>query len=259
MLNLQTLQARAAEESGFTLIELLVAMVTGIIVSGALFAILEVSMHQTGRVTDVVQATQLGRQTMTHVVDELHSTCIAAESTPILAGSTENKLIFIDAYSEKAEIPSAHKDEIIWNEATKTMIDKTYISNGGSWPKFTFPATATPATGVLIGEHITQSETENKETKKMEKVPIFQYFAYTTKSSVVPTAPSSTLSSTPLIATEKTPLSAENAPKAASVLINFKESPTSNIVTRSAEVSSQVTLAFSAPAAETPVEAAPCE
>ena len=127
------------DESGFTLIELLVAMVTGIIVTGALFAILEVSMHQTARVTDVTQANQLGRTTMTHIVDELHSACIAAEQKPIQVGSGASTLIFVDAYSEKAEIPSAHKDEIIWEEATGKMIDKTYISTGGSWPEIHVP------------------------------------------------------------------------------------------------------------------------
>ena len=254
MLRVPRLLESARGEDGFTLIEVLVAMVTGIIVSGALFAILEVSMHQTSRVADVVQATQLGRTTMTHIVDELHSTCIASEVAPVQAGSTEKKLVFVNAYSEKAEIPSARKDEVVWNEATKTMTDYTYLSNGGTSPKFTYAATATPASGVLIGEHVTQTENE-----KGEKVPIFQYFGYTTKSSTSPTAPSSTLNSTPFTATEKTPLSAENALQTASVLISFKEAPPSNITTRAFEATSQVTLAFSAPAAETPVEAEPCE
>ncbi len=57
-------------------------MVTGIIVTGALFAVLEVSMRQTARITDIAQANQLGRTTMTHMVDELHSACIAAEQEP---------------------------------------------------------------------------------------------------------------------------------------------------------------------------------
>ncbi len=239
------------DESGFTLIELLVAMVTGIIVTGALFAILEVSMHQTARVTDVTQANQLGRSTMTHIVDELHSACIAAEHPPIMEKSEGSKLIFQDAYSEKAEIPSAHKDEITWTPGTGTMVDKTYLSTGGSWPNFTFPATATPSAGVIIGEHISQTENAKKEP-----VPIFQYFAYTTKSSTSPTAPSTTLSETPLTV----PFTNEEAAhKAASVLISFKAAPTSNVTSRAIELSNQVTFAFSAPAAESPVEGAPCE
>ena len=36
-------------------------MLTGIVVTGGLFAILEVSLHQTARAGDVVQASQLGR------------------------------------------------------------------------------------------------------------------------------------------------------------------------------------------------------
>ena len=238
------------DESGFTLIELLVAMVTGIIVTGALFAILEVSMHQTARVTDVTQANQLGRSTMTHIVDELHSACIAAEQKPIQVGSGASKLVFVDAYSEKAEIPSAHKDEIIWEEATGKMIDKTYLSTAGSWPKFTFSGTATPSAGVIIGEKISQAEQGGK------KLPIFQYFAYTTKPSTSPTAPSTTLSEEPL----KVPFEKEEqAALAASVLISFKAAPTSNVTSRAIELSNQVTFAFSAPAAESPVEGAPCE
>ncbi len=237
------------DESGFTLIELLVAMVTGIIVTGALFAILEVSMHQTARVTDVTQANQLGRTTMTHIVDELHSACIAAERPPVMEKSEADKLIFQDAYSEKAEISSAHKDEITWNPSTGTMVDKTYLSTGGSWPKFTFPTTATPSSGVIIGEHISEAEQAGKT------VPIFQYFSYTTKPSTSPTAPSTTLSEKPLTV----PLSGPEAEKAASVLINFKAAPTSNVTSRAIELSNQVTFAFSAPAAESPVEGAPCE
>ena len=51
----------------------------------------------------------------------------------------------------------------------------------------------------------------------------------------------------------------KEAEPAASVLINFKASPTSNVTSRAIELSNQVTFAFSAPAAESPVEGAPCE
>jgi Tfp pilus assembly protein PilV len=72
-----------ADAAGFMLIETLVAIISATVVTGALFMILIVSLHQTSRITGRVQATELGRDTMTHIVDELHSACIAKEFVPI--------------------------------------------------------------------------------------------------------------------------------------------------------------------------------
>lgn len=252
MLMPSLLRRIARDTRGFSLIETLVAMITGVIVTGALFAILEVSMTQSARLTDVAQATQLGRTAMTRIVDELHSTCISSGFTPVQENSNENELIFRQGYSEKAEIPSVRQDKIVWNKATGTLTDNIYMSNGGSWPTFTFPAS--PTSSVRIGEHISQNEVEGGG--KME--PIFQYYKYSTKSSTIPTAPSSTLNEkAPLAGTLKSAEAAE----VASVVVSFKAAPNDNKATlgRGVGLSSQVTFAFSAPSSEAPIEAAPCE
>lgn len=104
---MRSLTRRLGRNDGFTIIELLMAIMTGVVVTGALYAILEVSLHQTSRVTDTVQATQLGRIAMTDVVDELHSTCLARKFAPVQEKSTSKELIFINGTGEEALLSSS--------------------------------------------------------------------------------------------------------------------------------------------------------
>jgi Tfp pilus assembly protein PilW len=245
------------DERGIGLVELLVGAVTGLILLGAMYSILEVSLHQSTRLTDYGQANQLARTSMTRIVDELHSACLATGFTPVQEGSTAKELIVINAYSEKTTIApeSVRKDKIVWNEAAKTLTDSKYVSNGGEWPKFLFPEKASAVT--RIGEGVTQTENEKKE-----KVPVFKYFAYATKASTSSSSPSSTLNEAePLTGEGEKGLNAKEAKSAASVLISFRTAPSSGSkeAARSADLSNQATFAFSAPNAEATIKAGPCE
>jgi Tfp pilus assembly protein PilW len=244
--------------SGFTLIETLIAMLTGFVVTGALFAILQISTTQSSRIADVAQATQFGRTAMTHIVDETHSACLSNGFAPVQENSNGERLIFVDGYSKEAEVPSVgttttgvRKDEIVWNESAKTLTDFTYLSTGTTTKEealeYTFSTTATPASGVRIGEHITKSGL----------TPIFQYYAYATTPSTIPTAPSSTLNETDLTGT----LTKATAETVASVLITFRTAPRNGKTElgRDPVMSTQATFAFEAPPSETPITAAPCE
>jgi Tfp pilus assembly protein PilW len=243
------LRRRLRDERGLTLIETLVAMITGIIVSFALFSILEVSLHQSSRLTDVVQASQLGRTAMTHIVDELHSACIAPGFTPVQEGSEPSKLIFENAYGEAAEPASARKDEIVYEKSAKTLLDKTYRSTGGEYPAFTYVGSA--PTTVRLGENITETE-----LSKSENYPIFEYYEYASAASTSPTEASSTLKKMSV-----TKMTAAQADAVASVVVNFTAGPTSKETSkgRLAPFSSQTTFAFSAPNSESTIEDTPCE
>ena len=254
MLSARTIRRRLRAEAGFTLIEVLVAMVTGIVVVGGLFAVLEVSLHQSTRIADVVQASQLGRQAMTHVVDEMHSACIGPNFTPVQAGSTPSKLIFITGYSEKAELAEARKDEIVFNAEKETLTDNVFNSNGGTSPEFTFPVAATSS--VLIGKNISESH-----EGEIGKVPVFRYYKYAVKP---PSAESRGEASSTLVLYEPPKagsFSAAEAKEVASVQVAFTAGPvsTTSDVTRKVDLASQVTFAFSAPNAEATIEAFPCE
>lgn len=242
------------DERGFTLIETLVAMVSAVVVVGALYAILDVAVSQTARVTDMVQATQIGRTTMTKLVDELHSACISSGFTPVQEKSNENKLIFINAYTKEAEITTAYKHEIVWEKGTGKLIEKRYTSSGGSWPTFTFPTTYTE---IHLGENISKSTLSGKE------VPIFQYFSYSKKSSSITSEESlSTLEKTALKGGSlEAGLSAKEAGEAAAVEISFRQAPLDKYAAedRTVDFNNLITLGLSAPNAETPIEAKPCE
>jgi Tfp pilus assembly protein PilW len=248
------------DERGFTLIETLVAMLSAVVVVGALYAILDISLDQAARVTDVVQATQVGNVTMTKIVSELRSACIAPEFTPIQAESNANELRFINSYTKEAEITKAVEHRIKWESSTGVITDYSYPSESGSWPTFTFASTASPSSGVRVGEDIAQGEEIIK--KETKTVPIFQYYTYAKTSRVGSEESFDTLSQEALkVEASKKGLTATQAAEAAAVEINIKQSPIDKYTgeLRTADLKNEVTLSFSAPNAETPIKDKPCE
>ena len=255
------------DERGFTLIELLVAMISGMVVVLALVAVLAVATRQETHLTNVAQATQLGRLAMTKVVDELHSACIAPGFTPIQANSTGTELRFVNSYGKEAVISKTEVNEhrIVWNKEAETLTDFTYpASKEETWPNFKYSETANPTKGVLIASHVSQMESEGK------KLPVFQYYRYSLESNESTTSGVNTFNTTPL----KTPLEkegSESAMTAAAVLVSFNtgSSATTTSLTNtlgktvSKDVSdgqqTQVTLSFSVPISEAEKVDTPCE
>lgn len=249
-----------SDQRGFTLIETLVAMLSAVVVVGALYAILDISVAQTAKITDSVQATQIGRVTLYKISEELESACISPSFKPIQVKSTENKLIFVNAYGSKPTIglAEAFKHEIAWEEITHRLVEKTYPSSSGSWPNFNFSSEYKTH---ILGEHIYKTEVEEKTEKKI--IPIFQYYEYVEKSnSVTSEGALSTLGPNPLKGgKEANGLSSSEAAGAAAVEINFEQAPADNYAkgTRTVDLKNQVTLSFSVPNAESPIPAKPCE
>jgi Tfp pilus assembly protein PilW len=258
------------DDQGFSLIELLVAMLSAVVVTGALFAILNISLRETSLVSDKVQANQLGRTAMTRIIDELHSACLSQGFRPIQAESSANELRFVNAYSTEAVIPNAKEakvsgtgafeHQIVWSSSAKTLTDYTYKSTSGEGSAVVFPAitsnhaNATPTSGVMLAKNVTQSENSAKEP-----IPIFQYYKYNTESissssTAVTTLEEQKLPTTGFFITKE----AENV---AAVLISFREAPSDGKTERDqyVDLSNQVTLAFDAPNAETPIVDSPCE
>jgi len=243
-------------------------MLTGIVVTGALFAILEFSVRQTSYISQTAQATQVSRGAMTHITDELHSACLSNGFSPVQAGSSPTKLIVQNGYSEEAEVPGTYtakgatsgksegvrQDTIEWNEGTGYLTDGvelgTAAEESGKYTHFGVKTTVRLATNVSEGG---------------EKLPIFRYYKYAGSASTSTTAAASTLTEMPL-ATGKS-LTAAEAEEVASVEVRFKTGSYSKEVkvskaqeaTIPSELQSQTTFAFSAPNSESTIQAGPCE
>jgi len=253
---------RLTSEAGFTLIELLVSMLTSIVVIGALFAVLLISTHQSSRTTDYVQSDQLGRDTMTNILEELHSACTGASAegysaiqkpttVPIspLAETNATNLWFVSTYgtasSATAELKEITEHDINWTATVKSntglqlgkLTDYAFAGTGtaGAW---TFPSltTANAKSRVLA---------ENVIAPKAGTGPIFQYFTYYDNSAASNYGQLETTALT-------TPLSskAEEANFAggvAEVVISFTQAPPdkNTQLSRMANFSNSVNLRFS--------------
>lgn len=238
-------------DAGFTLIELLVAMVAGIVVIGALYTILEVSLLQSTKVANETYAAQLGRTAMTKLVDELHNACISTEFTPVQSSekagekTTGTKLIFINTYS-KTPVPAikeAYRHEVVWSAESGsttrgTLTDNVRQGAGGSWPSITSWGTATKES---IASRIS-----------LVKSRIFTYYKYGSSSSEEKGA---------LEEIKSEELTEKSAAEVAAVEINFGAAATSanSTLERSITLSNLVTFAFSAPSQETPIKDGPCQ
>jgi Prokaryotic N-terminal methylation motif len=211
------------DQRGFTLIEALVAILTGLVVTFATFSILDVSLSQSSRVYDRVSADQRGRITMEKIILELHSSCVAANTTPVEAGSENSKLLIVSQTGAEAAFAKVTL-HVIYLESGK-LIDASYQSTGSKpAPEWEFSKTASSTVTLLKGVTVTGS------------TPLFQYFKYE----------GGELSKTAL----KTPLKEAEASEAAAITVSFTALPESGTVgkiagDRTVDLSSTAVLRFS--------------
>ena len=235
-------------------------MVTGVIVTGALFGILEFSAEQTARGSEVAQATQVGRSAMTHIVDELHSACLSSGFSPVKAGSNETKLVFVNGYFPEAinektqpEYDFVRKDTIEYNSAKGQLSDATALASGEAEASGEYSWKA--ATTALLAEKVSQAEVSG------EKQPVFSYEKYATKSAAASGEAASTLTPMKLSEVEAHPA------EVAAVRISFRTSyyhkeirlSEANEKGTSVDQTTLTTFALGAPNSEATITAGPCE
>jgi Tfp pilus assembly protein PilW len=197
------------DEHGFTLVEMLVTLVTGIIVVLATLSVLDISISESSRISERVDADQRGRLAMEKVIQELHSSCTSYEAIPVGEESGAEKLILVSQPTAAAVLTKVTKHVIAYNEATHTLTDESFPSTNTASELDTpwkFSTTASGTQTLLNNVH--------KSIAGSETVPIFRYYRYV----------GSELSSTPQ---SDSPKLGEEAENTAEVTVSFATAPTS--------------------------------
>ena len=188
------------DESGMTLVELLVAMSAGAVVMLGVTMAMIVTMRETNRVASHVESNQKARITMTKIMNQLHSACVAPQIAPVQAESTGTLLSFLhQSGSAVAPIPVLSKISLTGT----TLSQSDYPVSGGAAPNWTFSETASSTVQLMTGISAISAS-----------IPIFRYFAYT----------NGQVSETPLV----TPLES-NAASAIQVNVAFKAAPSATL------------------------------
>ncbi len=188
------------DERGMTLVELLVAMSAGVLVMAGLTLAMVVTMRETNRVVSHVDANQRARLTMTKIVNQLHSACVAPQIAPVREDSTSTMLSFLHQSGSTVSLTPV-LSRISLSGTTLTQSD--YPVASGAAPSWTFATSPSSTTELMTG------------ISAIESTPIFRYYAYS----------NGKVSSTPL---SSSPLGA-NAANTVQVNIAFKAAPEKTI------------------------------
>ena len=107
---------------------------------------------------------------------ELHSSCVAAKTTPVEPGSEANKLLIVSQTGSQASFAKVELHEISFTEKEKgkgKLTDTAYENTGAKpAPNWEFNLEKPIRTQTLL-TGMTQSENSEKKA-----IPIFQYFKY---------------------------------------------------------------------------------
>lgn len=195
------------DESGFTLVELLMTMLTSLVIMSAIVMMLTTSLRAQDRINRRVDANQRVRPVMTHIIQELHSACIAPRMTPVIGdgttgGSTGTRISFL---SKSGAAVTPTPDLHVISLSAGTLSESVFPATGGAQPgPWTFSSTASSTTQLLT-------------QVAAPAAGLFQYYDFV--NGQVDT------SATPV------PLSATDAAKTAIVKVTLSSSPSKGVST----------------------------
>jgi hypothetical protein len=132
------------DESGFTVIEMLAGIIGFTAIFGAIMQMTIVATHQQDQIALRVAADSRARPTLTRVMDNVRSGCVAPRVTPIQAGSTSTQMSYLSrAGSEVSPVPDRRVLTFLPASGSlpPRMEEQVYPATGGTPPIWTFSGT----------------------------------------------------------------------------------------------------------------------
>lgn len=151
------------DQRGTTLMELVIGLSLGTMVMLGLTTMVLLTMKSTARVTQRVDSTQRARLTLTRLVDQLHSSCVAPKISPVQKESSTTVLRFVHASgSAVSPVPTLSVIALTGENLTQT----DYPWKEGNPPFWTFKTTPTGTTTLMT------------KVKPIPGRPVFSYYGY---------------------------------------------------------------------------------
>jgi hypothetical protein len=209
---------RLRDEAGMTLMEVLTACTIGMIVLGAMFAMLDTTVRLNTGVMSKTDAMQRGRQAMDVITQELRSqVCLNNLNNPaVLKGAKSDSVTFYSDFSEGDGAEAPEKRTLTFNrttgDVTSAIYDATKLKPGPN------DFHTTPSRTFMRLENTSQQLNPQDPAKKL---PYLRYFAYQTVGN--PPHPEPTLE---LVPNATNGLDAAQAARVARIEITFTSRPT---------------------------------
>jgi Tfp pilus assembly protein PilW len=207
-----TRRNRIRDERGTTLVEMVVGISMASILMFAMTMVIVVTMHASARSSAEVSSTQLSRNGLSSIIQQLHSACLSPRVAPVLPESSGTKLIF--THSTGSEVTAKPVKSMIALEGD-TLTQYDYASTGSLSPPWAFAKTATSTRQLMTGVAPIPPSTA-----------IFSYYS----------SANGQISSTPL----PTPLSETSAGSAIQVSVGISSAPSAQKRSANPSVSTHI-------------------
>jgi hypothetical protein len=133
------------DESGMTVIELLAGIIGFVVLFGAIMEMTVVAVHNQDRISHRVDANSRARPTLTRVMDNLRSGCVAPRVAPIQQGSTSTQMAYLSRSGSDVSL-TPDRRVLTFLPASGSvparLREEVFPATGGTPPVWTFSSTA---------------------------------------------------------------------------------------------------------------------